>query len=117
MYRALLVLLLAAACGRSGPEYPTCDDAEDCETPAETEASCLEGDEDFRFCAWECDVDADCEQADDWRRVCATFQSEAGQYCLPSCQQDPESEDEACPSGFICRATGGGSPRRVCYPG
>ncbi|TVQ90757.1 MAG: hypothetical protein EA397_11800 [Deltaproteobacteria bacterium] len=73
-------------------------------------------DDGFRFCSWACEDDDDCAQADDWRRECATFQSESGRFCLPSCRQDPDTDEEHCPSGFNCRATGGGDPRRVCYP-
>lgn len=109
------LMLLVAACSRA-PSYPACNVPDDCEVPSGTTARCLEGDNDFRFCAWECDDDDGCDPTDDWRRVCATFQSEVGNFCLPSCRQDPETDVESCPAGFVCRATGGGSPRRVCYP-
>jgi len=114
--RKFAIVLLMLACSR-GPSYPVCEVADDCEVPQDTVARCLVGDADFRFCAWECDADPDCDAADDWRRVCATFQSEPGSFCLPSCVQDPDSEIEDCPGGFVCRATGGGSPRRIYYPG
>ena len=115
MWRIAVLLSLAACAG--APRYPTCEVADDCGAPDDVVARCLVGDADFRFCSWECELDADCEQADDWRRVCSTFQSEAGSFCLPSCAQDPETEEESCPRGFVCRSTGGGAPQRVCYPG
>lgn len=113
----LALLALALGCG-SDIDYETCESPDDCSVPDDATARCISGGGDFQFCSWECGVDADCNyDEDEWSRVCATFESENGSFCFPSCDGEGDSGgDEACPEGFECRATGGGDPRRVCFP-
>ena len=112
----LLTLSALGACG--GPElYGACEAPADCEVPEGASAECLEK-SDAGFCTWECGEDADCEEAPDgdYDFVCASFESEPGQYCFPSCEEAAD-EAEACPAGYGCRSTGGGSDnRKVCFP-
>lgn len=123
MIRALLLLsatLLAACGGKDDGIYDTCETAEDCTAPDDLEPACLDkGDE--GYCTWGCSTDDDCmggdtaSDGDDsgLERVCASFESEAGSYCFPSCEED----ETACPEGMTCRSTGGGSEnRKVCFP-
>jgi hypothetical protein len=127
----LIVSLVAwSGCGGGDPTYAPCDTPDDCAVPEEAEAECLdkagEG-----FCTWSCSSDADCAFDDDpdpdWTRVCASFESEPGSHCFPSCREGDEGDesdesdesdgDGSCPEGFSCRSTGGGSDnRKVCFP-
>ena len=107
------LLLCVAGCG-GADFYAPCDAAEDCAVPDDAEAECLdEGDQ--GFCTWACGDDGDCADAvdTDYDFVCAPWESEAGMHCFPSC----EGDEEACPPGYGCRSTGGGSEnRKVCFP-
>lgn len=114
MTRLTLILLIAAACGGDEGVYAPCDVADDCIVPEDTTAECLDK-SGVGFCSWECAVDDDCSPSPDaWDYVCASFESESGLHCFPSCEDDAEG----CPDGTSCRSTGGGSDnRKVCFPG
>ncbi|MCB9741397.1 MAG: hypothetical protein H6741_29740 [Alphaproteobacteria bacterium] len=118
--RLSALLLLLAGCGDE-LGYETCDVADDCSevVPEDATAACVEK-ADSGFCSWECDVDDDCatDADEDFTRVCASFESSPELYCFPSCEESADSDGaEACPEGFTCRSTGGGSDnRRVCFP-
>jgi hypothetical protein len=107
--------LLLVGCGRS-PIYLGCEQPADCPVPDDVTAECLDKSGDG-FCTWACKVDADCAwDEDEFARVCASFESEGGLHCFPSCEDAPDAPD-ACPDGFTCRSTGGGSDNRhVCFP-
>lgn len=114
---ALAWLCAGAGCGGREDLYQACDVPDDCSAPEEYEPACLEKSGEG-FCTWECDADDECADADDgrWQFVCASFESEGGQYCFPGCE-DADDEADACPSGMGCRSTGGGSSnRKVCFP-
>lgn len=99
-----------ASCGRP-PDYAACDEPEDCVAPDGATAACLDG-SGFGFCTWSCADDTDCA-ADEVARACASFESEEGQHCFPTCVGD----GDVCPDGLSCRSTGGGSDNeRVCFP-
>jgi hypothetical protein len=107
--------LLLAACGGGADFYAPCTDADQCAdvVPEGATAECVDGDA-GGFCAWTCATDADCadDTDDDWDFVCAPFESADGNWCFPAC-----GEDDACPDGYSCRSTGGGSENeKVCYP-
>lgn len=124
----ILLPLLVACGGDDGAlgenAYLTCADASDCEAPEGQDPECLDKGGDG-FCTMTCVVDDDCatageepEDEDDpsWPWVCASFESNAGMHCFPSCE-DPEDPDQECPEGFGCRSTGGGADnRKVCFP-
>lgn len=106
-------LMVLVSCNR--PLYATCATADECAEaiPEDAEGACLDKSE-SGFCTWTCSVDTDCTVPDDW--VCASFESEPGLYCFPSCE-GVEDDAEACPPGLTCRSTGGGSDnRKVCFP-
>ena len=99
--------------------YAPCDVADDCPTHQGVVTQCLDGDGEDGFCTWSCTVDADCafDEVDDWPRVCAPLESEEGQHWFPSCEGAGDDEPDACPRGFGCRSTGGGSDKRkICFP-
>ncbi|MEQ1502017.1 MAG: hypothetical protein ABMB14_07285 [Myxococcota bacterium] len=106
-----------AIVGCGSPIYAPCDAAADCPAPDGVEAECLDGAE-GGFCTWSCTVDEDCVfDQGDWPLVCAPFESEGGDHCFPSCEGADEDAPDACPPGFGCRSTGGGSDnRKICYP-
>lgn len=124
--RSLLVCLWSlVSCG--GPEvYRPCASVADCvdPVPEDTEGVCLEKSQEG-FCTWTCTHDDDCDDGEHPHPlVCAGFEDEAGSFCFPSCD-DGDSDDEgggedgegACPAGFVCRSTGGGSAnRKICFP-
>lgn len=106
-----LLLPLLLACGDD--LYETCETADDCEVPSDdVEATCLPK-SDEGYCTWTCTADADCDDDDDETDlVCASFEDEEGSWCFPPCDADG-----ACPDGFGCRSTGGGSENeKVCFP-
>lgn len=111
----LVLLLLGTSCGGS-PIYASCEQPDDCPAPEGATAECLDKSSEG-FCTWSCSSDSDCAfDEDEYERVCASFESEEGEHCFPSCE-GAEDEDEACPQGFTCRSTGGGSDnRKVCFP-
>ena len=119
--RLLLVpcwLGLLAACG--GPEiYRPCEAAADClqQVPEDAEGVCLDKANEG-FCSWACTDDGDCDDgAAAPPLVCASFESEAGRFCFPSCDEALDDDAEACPPDFVCRSTGGGSEnRKICFP-
>ncbi|NCG17965.1 MAG: hypothetical protein GWP91_03005 [Rhodobacterales bacterium] len=118
-WTTLVALLFSMGCGGNKVEdlYRYCDEPEDCEVPEGFSAECLDKSGEG-FCTWACDIDGDCADADDegFEYVCASFESEAGQSCFPSCA-DPADADNPCPDGFGCRSTGGGSEnRKICFP-
>lgn len=119
MRMGLWVVVLLAAC-KGDVEYVSCEAAEDCAdwVPDEATAVCLPKADDG-FCSWECSADTDCEgDADeDFAYVCSSFESTAGMYCFPQCNDGEDSALEECPGGFTCRSTGGGADnRRICFP-
>lgn len=115
-----LFLAAALVCGCGGDEvYAPCEAPADCEVPSEADPVCLDKSGEG-FCSWECAVDDDCDfdgGDGSYARVCASFESEPGTFCFPSCDEAAEDEDEVCPRGFSCRSTGGGADnRKVCFP-
>lgn len=106
-----LSLALAFACAPA--PYATCDLPSDCLVPDEVEAACLDKDATLSFCTWACEDDAGClDFVEGYAGACASFESEAGTYCFPEC-----GASDACPPGYGCRSTGGGSDnRKVCFP-
>lgn len=133
--RAPWFLLLAAACNGGsnddddddddGPAtiegvYRACAVVEDCQLDHVETPVCIDKGG-SGYCTWECLEDADCdetaEQSEGFDLVCASFESEAEQYCFPSCEVVPDTGGDGCPPGFGCRSTGGGSNnRKVCFP-
>lgn len=114
-----LCLALGAGCGGPGV-YAACEDPGDCDgaVPEETEAVCLPK-ENWGFCTWTCDVDADCanDVNEDYDYLCSSFESSSDTYCFPSCLEEGPEELDACPNGYTCRSSGGGEDnRRVCFP-
>lgn len=107
-----VVGLGAAACG-GDDLYGACEEAADCDAPDGQDAACIPKN-DQGYCSWFCSDDADCaESNDEYERVCAPFEDTGDRYCFPRCEAD-----EACPEGYSCRSTGGGSAnRKVCFPG
>jgi hypothetical protein len=79
------------------------------------------------YCTHTCGSDADCCAIDkecetDINQVCANFESK-GQKCYLSCESADiggMNEQEYCQRkvspDFICRASGGGDPRKICVP-
>lgn len=115
--RPLLAFVLFGLVACGGPDlYNACDEASDCDVPEGYDAECLDK-SGQGFCSWECDTDADCSDSpDDYSYVCAPFESEPGMHCFPSCDGDGDSAG-ACPNGYGCRSTGGGSDnRKICFP-
>lgn len=112
-----MLVLILSACGGSAI-YAPCDEAENCPAPEGVVSECLDGDGDVGFCTWACAVDEDCAFDEDTHpRVCAPFESEEGTHCFPSCEGADEDDPEACPRGFGCRSSGGGSDnRKICFP-
>jgi hypothetical protein len=106
-----LTLIAAASCG-GDDLYDACGSDSDCSAPDGKTPVCVKPDTEG-FCSWSCSVDGDCKGDDDVVRICASYESTSGVYCFPSCENGA-----ACPEGFSCRSTGGGSKnRKVCYPG
>ncbi len=121
----LLSPALVLACGSPPSKsdssvalYRSCEAPSDCvDQPEGAEAACLDKGG-LGFCTWECTTDEDCagETDPDWPMVCASFESNAGSFCFPACQEE-ETETASCPGALSCRSTGGGSDnRRVCFP-
>jgi hypothetical protein len=110
------MLSVLVGCG-GDPLYAPCDGPADCPAPEGVESECLAKSGDG-FCTWECTVDEDCVfDEDDWGRVCASFESEEGTHCFPSCREAEGDDGAVCPDDFTCRSTGGGSDnRKVCFP-
>lgn len=108
---AWAIWLAFAACTSKSDLYAACDEARDCSVPDDAEPACLDK-SDEGLCTWECSVDADCA-TDELDLVCASFESDEGLFCFPSCEHD----EADCPPRMGCRSTGGGSSnRKVCFP-
>jgi hypothetical protein len=105
------------ACGGSSI-YAPCESADECPAPEEVTAECVDK-SGVGFCTWECAKDEDCAFDEDaYPRVCASFESESELYCFPSCEGAETDDPDACPPGYGCRSTGGGSDnRKICFPG
>jgi hypothetical protein len=108
----LLLAVALAACGKDAV-WTSCETADDCEVPGDATAECLPKGSDG-FCTWACAVDGDCA-FDAVDRVCASYSSSEGLYCLASCGED--TADPTCPEGFHCASSGGGDEnRKACFP-
>jgi hypothetical protein len=126
-------LLVLGGCGNDGEKTgQSCEVADDCYPGVDHEdlsgeVACLDrvagG-----YCTHECVTDEDCcavpgECATDAPQVCAPFESTGIYRCFLSCEAsvigDQEGNDycgEFAHRDFICRATGGGDPKKVCVP-
>lgn len=81
------------------------------------------------YCTHTCTADTDCCAAEgecktQLKQVCAPFESSTDKMCFLSCEDADRGglgEQEYCQkeasTDFICRASGGGDPRKVCVPG
>ncbi len=79
------------------------------------------------YCTHTCQSDDDCCAAEgecktELPHLCAPFESQ-GQHCFLSCEGSVlggRDEQEYCQTevspNFICRASGGGAPRKICVP-
>jgi hypothetical protein len=137
---SILVACALAACGsddddghQGGPTGSPDQVASSCESPADCypgvdhatlagEVLCLDRVRDGH-CTHECATDDDCCAAEGecetgFDQVCAPFENTNTRMCFLSCEG---RNDEYCQrevsSDFICRASGGGDPRKVCVPG
>jgi hypothetical protein len=108
-----LAVLFAQALGCDDDgEYQECAAPADCEVPEATTPACLPK-SGTGFCTWECTSDQQCtDDAEGAPYICSPFEETPGSYCFPSCEGGA-----ACPDGYGCRSTGGGSDnRQICFP-
>lgn len=115
--RGWWLVLGLLACGGRDEVYAACDEPDECEVPDGAEAECLDK-SGQGFCSWVCEDDGDCadDPDEDYDFVCASFESEPGLHCFPSCE-DAGDSGTGCPPGYGCRSTGGGSDnRKICFP-
>jgi hypothetical protein len=112
-----MIVLIWLGCGGS-PIYAPCEASADCPAPDGIDAECLRGEGDEGFCTWSCEADEDCAfDEDSYARVCSSFASEPGKHCFPSCEGAADDDPDACPPGYTCQSSGGGSDnRKICYP-
>ena len=77
------------------------------------------------YCTHTCTQDSDCcavpgECRTGLSQVCTTYTSTTGKYCMLSCEGDAGDPQAYCHlyahQSFVCAASGGGDPRKVCKP-